>query len=477
MPSIKSNIIYSSVLTVANYLFPLITYPYVTRVLGVANIGLCNFVDSVVSYFILFSMMGMTTLGIREVAKAKEDKEKLSSVFSSLLVINFFATFIVITIFAASIFLVPRFSECRSLLFIGIIKVIFNYLLIEWFYRGLEDFRYITIRSVLVRLVYVICVFVFVKKADDYSIYYLLSVLTIVVNACINIKHSKGLVKFSFGSLNMRLFIKPFIILGIYALLTSMYTSFNVTYLGFVTDDTEVGYYTTATKIHAIILSLFTAFTGVLMPRLSSLAANNDRKEFYRLFSKSISLLYIFSFPVMIYSFIYAEDIISLIAGPGFEKSAICLRIIVPNILIIGLEQIYITQGLMSLSKDRAVFINSIIGASVGIISNLLLVPSIQSIGSSFVWIVSEIAVLSSSLFFISKVDKKLLPSIRSFLKNVLQSIPIVCLLVLLNSSNMNFLYNLFVGLVVLFAYYFILLFFVEKDPFVVGLVKGVIRK
>lgn len=468
MSSIKTNVLYSSILTVANYLFPLITYPYVNRVLGVTNIGTCNFVDSIVSYYILFSMLGMTTMGIREIAKAKDKgQEELSSTFSGLMLINGISTLIAIVALVGSIFLVPKFRDYSDLLIVGVFKVLFNYLLIEWFYRGLEDFKYITNRSILVRILYVVLIFIFVREPEDYLLYYVLTVATIVLNALINIVYSKKFVSFKLSRLTIKPYIKPFIILGVYGLLTSMYTTFNSAYLGFVANDTEVGYYTTATRLHVFILALFTAFTSVMMPRLSNLASKGSMEEFRELCSKSVLILYTFSFPVMVYCFCFSTEIIDVLAGGGFEKASVCFQVIIPNVLIVGLEQIFITQVLLTLSKDKAVLINSIIGATIGLVSNFVLVSGFQSVGSSIVWLFSELSVLLSAIYFVNRIDSSFLTPLKGMIREVLLAIPILVVLFFLAGHNAHSVVKLLLGLFVLCLYYYVVYYHFVKNSIV----------
>lgn len=134
-------------------------------------------------------------------------------------------------------------------------------------------------------------------------------------------------------------------------MLTSMYTSFNVTFLGFVTNVTEVGYYTTATKLHGIILAFFTAFTGVMLPRMSALVAENRMDEVKRLINKSFDLLFMISIPLIVFSIYFAPEIIYLISGNGYEGAITPMRMVMPLVLIIGMEQILIVQLLMPLKK------------------------------------------------------------------------------------------------------------------------------
>lgn len=407
MTSLKKNIFYSGFLTTANYIFPLITYPYISRVLGVTNIGACNFVDSIINYFILLSMLGIGIVGIREIAKSKADKQRLQTTFSKLFTINTISTSVALLFLLVAMHTVPKLQEYYSLMWIGVLKLVFNYLLIEWFFKGLEDFRYITNRTVSIRCLYVVCVFLFVKDAQDINIYYLLTTATIVVNALVNVVYASRYVKFRFCISSLKEYIKSVSTLGVYSVLTSMYTTFNVAYLGFVSTDVQVGYYTTSTKIHTIILMFFTAVTGVIMPRMASLLSESRYDEYERLIKKSVLVLLIFATPCVAAIELFAPQIIEIIAGKGYEGAVLPLRIIAPLILIIGLEQILITQSLMPMGKDKAILINSIFGAAVGVLANVIIVPHLASVGSAIVWLISEIVVMLSASYFFNKEWKR----------------------------------------------------------------------
>ena len=403
MSSLKTNIFYSSILTTANYIFPLITYPYVSRVLGVANIGACNFVDSIINYFVMLSTLGISIVGIREIAKNKEDKTNLQKTFSQLFTINTISTTIALAALLIAMHTVPKLQENYDLMWIGVLKLVFNYLLIEWFFKGLEDFKYVTNRTIFVRCLYVLSVFVFVRTTNDVSIYYFLTSATIVVNAIINLVYARRFIKFKLCFSSLKEQTKSVCTLGVYNILTSLYTTFNVAYLGFVSSETQVGYYTTSTKIHTIILMAFTAVTGVMMPRIASLLSEKKYHEYKRLIKKSILILSVCAIPCVIIIEFFAPIIIQIIAGSGYDGAVLPLRIIAPLVLIIGLEQILITQSLMPMGKDKAVLMNSIIGAIIGIAANLILVPYLARIGSAIVWLLSEIAVMSSAIFFFKR--------------------------------------------------------------------------
>lgn len=476
MVTLKKNIFYSTILTTANYIFPLLTYPYVSRVLGVDKIGICNFVDSIINYFVLFSMLGVGIVGIREIAKNKNDKECLNKTFNSLFFLNTLSTTIMLVLLIIAINIVPKLNEHKELMYIGAFKLVFNYLLIEWLYKGLEDFKFITNRTVIIRCLYVISVFIFIHDVNDYKLYYLLMALMVVLNSIVNILYSRKFVKYSLSNIYIKPYIRPFIILGLYMLLTSMYTSFNVAYLGFVAGETEVGYYTTATKLYGIILSVFTAFTGVMLPRMSALIAEHNIDEFKNLLKKSVNLLFGFSIPLISFTMIFAKPIILLLSGKGYDGAITLMQIVMPLILIIGYEQILVIQTLMPLKYDKAILINSIVGACIGILLNILLVSKYKSVGSAFVWFISELSVLFTAQYFVWKKIKIKFP-FKYFFKNIIDNIPLLALMLLIYLMDQNSIINMFIGCAIMLIYSIVVQYFILKNSIFINLINKVIRR
>lgn len=456
MANIKKNFFYSSVLTTANYLFPMLTYPYVARVLGVDKIGLCNFADSIISYFLLFSMMGIGTVGIREIAKYRANQEKLNQAYSSLFTLNSITTIIAVIALLIATYCVPQLYANKELMFVGAVRLLMSYLQIEWLFKGLEDFKYITVRTLTIKVFYVIGVFLFVRTRSDYVIYFALYTLMVAVNAIINVWYARHFVHFTVKKISISPFIKSFFILGIYMFLTSLYNTFNVAFLGFTSNETQVGYYTTATKLYAILLSLFSAFTGVMLPRMSSLLAEGKKNEFNQLLHRSVNILMMFSTPLVYFSIVFAPQIIGVISGKGYEGAILPMRIAMPLMLIIGYEQILVIQTLMPLKKDRAILINSAIGAATGLLLNIIIVPCLQSVGSSIVWFLSECMVLISAQYFVTKYIGLRFP-FALFLKNLLAYVPMLFFIIPIYLYVDNIIVSFILGGLMMCVYSYVL--------------------
>lgn len=413
--SLKKNFIYSSILTVSNYLFPLIVYPYISRTLGLSNIGVVNFVDNLVNYFVLISMMGITTVGVREIAAAHKNRKKLSKTFMSLLMLTAISTIIAIIILGIVMYTVPTLFPYRSLLYVGIVKLVFNLFLVEWFFMGLEEFKYITTRSILVKCAYVLSVFLIVKEAADYKIYYILTVSFVVINAVINLFYSRHFIYYSIRDIHMRPFFKPYMIMGVYSLMTNAYIMLNPVWLGFVTNTDEVGYFTTATRLHTIISAVLLSFANILFPRVSNLLAEGKQKEFWDKINIAFDAIFLFAFPTIVYMLVAGPDLLHLVVGNGFEGAYLPLRIITPLALIIGIEQILVIQILMATHQDSTVLQNSIIGAVTALIFNILLTTSLGAVGSAIVWVIVEVVVMTLSIIAIYRKYNYILPFKRVF--------------------------------------------------------------
>ena len=425
MQSLKKNFIYNAILTMSGYIFPLMVYPYVSRVLGVANIGACNFVDSIVEYFTILSMMGMNTIGIREIAKCKNDQQKLDNVFSQLFSLNTLTTITAIIILIIATNIVPKFAPYKDLLYIGVGKLFFNYMLINWFFQGLENFKYIAARTIFVKILFVISVFLFVKTETDVKLYYFLVALTWAGNGIINFIYAKKYVSFNFTLKINKAIIGSFFILGVYWFMNSMYTTLNVAFLGFATNDIEVGYYTTANKLLTVIMTMFTALTSVMVPRVSVALKSNDNSEAKALIRKAINALMLFAIPLIFFVFPFSQELIYLMSGKGYEGATTPLQIMTPLFFLVGYDQIIVLQTLLPVGKDKDILRNSILAASVGIISNIFLTLNFGKNGSAIVLILAELSVLLSSQFCVTKYLGLKIP-FKLIIKHIIGFSPII---------------------------------------------------
>lgn len=470
MASLKKNFIYNLSITLANYIAGLVVFPYVSRCLGVELMGKTSFATNVVAYFSLFALLGAATVGTREIAICRDDYEKRSKVFSSVICVIGSLTGISLVIMTVALFLIPQFYEYRTLLLIGSFSLVFTSFQIEWLYQGIERFDYVAKRTVLIRILYCISIFIFVHDKDDYIVYYILTVGIAVLNGFINLIYSRNFVNFSFKDVDFVKYLKPIGMYGVNKILISMYTTFNVLYLGLACNDIEVGYYTTANKLFGILLGVISAFTSVILPRMASLASGNNIKEFNNNVSKSFSLIFSVSIPICIGGVLLSPQIIGILAGSGYEGAILPMRIIMPVIVLTGAAQVCIMQVLIPLKKDKTVLYVSVIGAIVAIVLNIIFVGRLGAIGSALVLLFSEF--ISDVYAFTYALKKKIINIPWPFvIKRIFSSIPYVFICYVLGKYvKISDIYVLFLALV-LSGYYFIIeTIFVLRLPILTSL-------
>lgn len=470
--ALRRNFAYSFALTLSTYLVPLLVFPYISRVLGPVGIGTVDTVESVINYAIMFSMMGLTTIGIREIAVSSDNKEHLRRAFSNLFVLNLITTLVVIFILLILIFCVPEMREYKTLFFVGIIKLLFNLFWIEWFFKGIENFKYITIRSITLRVLFIISVFCFVREEDDYTIYYILWVSITVGNALCNWIYKKKYTSLSFSGLNLKSYVRPFFLLGLFAVFSSIYTQLNVSFLGFLCDKEQVGFYTTATRLYSVIIALFTALTAVMIPRMSVLIQKKDMDSILKLNKKVFQLLFMFGFPVVIFLEFFAEEFICLFAGCGFEGAVLPMRIVIPLIFVIGTEQIFIMQILVPLGKDKHVFLCAVLGALTCVVMNLILVKTYMAVGSAISWFMAECVVLAIASCFVKKFMNIIFPY-KMFLRGLAYSIVYgVIGFLLIEMTD-----NSFIRIIIAFCAFAIYTFILEEYVVKMGIVRSIVSK
>ncbi len=461
MPTLRENIAYKGILTFSNYVLNFVTFPYVTRVLGPSGFGTVDFVNTSVDYFILFATMGIITIGTREIAFRKNDAKELSIAFSNILGTNIVFTISVLFIYLISVLLIPEFRVAKELFYIGSAKIIFTALAVEWFFTGIENFRFITIRSVIIKIFYVIGVFLFIRYPSDYILYFILTILAFVINSLVNFIYANRLIKIQYNHLFTIVYYKSNLKLGSYAIMTSMYISFNVMYLGLVTNNLQVAYYSVAVKLYFIFLNLFSAFTSVMIPRMSALASKSEKTLFNHYLNKSFDIVGMLAIPLIIWSSIMAPEIIEIISGWEYASSIIPMRILMPALLFVWISQVIALQCFIPYKQDTLLLKASIIGGLLALVLNVLITRNLGAVGSSIVLLSCEVVV--TMYYCINAIVKKYISigNIRNIVKGIYIAIPImvVCFVAKVNDN----IYISFLISIVPFSFYCIYKFIKYK--------------
>lgn len=425
MSSIKKNLVYNILLSVSNLLFPLVTFPYAARILGPEGIGVVNFAQNFCQYFILIAALGIPTYGNREIAKVRDDIGARSKIFVEICIIKVISTFGVLIPYFIIIFSVTKFSDYSILYYWGAFYILVNLTTIEWFFSGLENFRYITIRSILVKGASVIFMFLFVKNVNDITPYFLIIILSTLVNGLFNIYYAAKFVRFNFkwSQLQLKKHIAPLTLLFSYFLAISMYSMLDTILLGLLSTNMAVGFYTSANRLIKICLMMITSLGDVLVPRLTKEVANKNYSEIRRLINKSSNFVFTFGIPMAAGIFILAPELIVIFSGKEFLPAVNTIRILSMLIPIIGLANIFAGQILIPLAKDKLLLIGSIIGGVISFLFNIVLIPLLKENGAAISIVFAETSVMLFALFFAKKLLSFPL-SLQTFFKNLFTIAP-----------------------------------------------------
>lgn len=414
--SVKINMLMNALLTMSSFIFPLITFPYVSRILLPAGTGKVNFATSVVNYFAMFAQLGIPTYGIRACAKVRDNKKKLSKTVHELLFINIFMCILVYIVFFIALFSVPRLAQDKLLYFIIGISIILNALGVEWLYKALEKYSYITIRSLIFKIIALVAMFFLVKNQEDYIFY---GGITIFAASASNVLNFWNLRKYiilkPLGNYNFKQHIKMVITFFSMSIATTIYTNLDSVMLGFMKGDVDVGYYGAAVKIKNILVSLVTSASAVLLPRASFYVDRNMLEDFYQLLKKTMHFVVLIACPLALYFMIFAKEGIFFLSGDAYAGSIIPMQIIMPTLIFIGMTNIIGIQMLVPLGLEKQVLYSEIAGAVVDLILNTMLIPRFASAGAAVGTLIAEIVVLIWQLAVIRNRKVNLYGEIKTY--------------------------------------------------------------
>ena len=383
------------VLTMSNFIFPLITFPYVSRILLPIGTGKVAFATSIVTYFSMFAQLGIPTYGIRVCAQVRDDKEKLSRTVQELLCISIWTTAAAYLLFFIGLWAVPRMRTDKSLFLIVSTMIFFNSIGMEWLYKGLEEYSYITIRSIIVKIISVGAMFLLVKSKEDYVIYGGISIFASSASNVLNFMNAHKYVSLRpTGKYNFRQHMKPIMIFFAMSCATTVYTNLDTVMLGFIKTDEDVGYYNAAVKIKGILVSIITSLGTVLLPRASYYIEHNLKREFEEITKKAINFVCVAALPMMVYFILYAREGIYFLSGDTYGGSVLPMQILMPTLFFIGLTNIMGIQVMVPLGKEKWVLYSVTLGAIVDMIINAVLIPGMASSGAAIGTLIAEAAVL-----------------------------------------------------------------------------------
>jgi PST family polysaccharide transporter len=405
--TLLENFLSLSFLQVANYIFPLIILPYLVRVLGPEKFGLIAFAQAFIAYFQILTDYGFNLSATREISINRENKEKVSEIFSSVMIIKFFLLLLSLGLMSIIVFSFKKFRQDWLIYYLTFGMVLGQTLFPIWFFQGMERMRYITFLNVLAKLIFTIAIFIFVKRSSDYLYVPLLNslgfILAGVLALWIVFKEFGVFFRIpSFKDLKYQLKEGWYIFISTVAI--SLYTISNTFILGLFTNNTIVGYYSAAEKIIRLVQGLLAPISQTIYPHISKLM--NESKEIGVKFIRKVTLLIgSFSFILSLVIFIFADLIVRIILGSQFTESIIVLRIIAFLPFIIGLSNVFAVQGIMAYGNVKIIPKITFVGAISNVILAILLVKLLQAIGVAISLVLAEILVTIVSFYYFRRLD------------------------------------------------------------------------
>lgn len=403
---LKKNTIYSVIKTCSAIVFPLITFPYISRVLLAENVGKINFGLSIVSYFTLIAGLGISTYAIRECAAVKNDRKKLGNIASQIYSINIITTIVAYGLLLCTLLFYNKMGNYRLLITIQSLSIVFTTIGADWLNTATEDFGYITIRTVLFQLISLILMFAFVHEPKDYYKYAVISLVSSSGANLVNVWYRRKYCKLRFTlEINWKKHFTPIVYMFVMILAQTILNSVDTTMLGLIHGDLAVGIYSTATKISNIISQLGGAIMWVVIPRLSIYFAEKNYSEINNMLKTVLVFLTTLGFPLALGTIFVADDIITIIAGKGYEPSANVLRVLMIGFLISQFSGFLGNAILLPSKQEKYYMLVCVVSALVNIVTNYIFIPKYGAVAAAGTTVLSTVVVVVLLLF---KVDNNI---------------------------------------------------------------------
>jgi O-antigen/teichoic acid export membrane protein len=397
--SIAKNYIYNVLYQIVTLIIPLITVPYISRTLGSSGVGTNAYTYSIIQYFILFGTIGIGLYGNRAVAYVRDDKQKLSQTFWEIFVLKLITTLIA---YLALLFFLNISGRYYVIFMIQSLYIVAAAVDISWLYMGLEDFKKTVVRNLFVRIIGVVCIFIFVQDSSDLWKYvFILGLSQLIGQLTMWVYIPKTVDRIGILKLNVKRHLFSSIALFIPQIAIQVYGILNKTMLGYLSNVNEVGLFDNSDKIVKMILAVVTSLGVVMLPRVSNTFARGESEKVKNYVYESFDFASYLSIPMMFGIAGIAGTFTPWFFGPEFEKTGPLIMIISPIIVFIAWSNVIGQQYLMPVGKVRAFTISVSVGAIVNFIINLLLIRYLQSIGTAIATVIAELCVTAVQFIFV----------------------------------------------------------------------------
>ena len=412
------NYLYNLSYQILTIILPIITVPYVTRIFTSEDLGNYGFYNSIVSYFSLFAMLGIGLYGTKQIASARD----VNSTFWNIYAIQLIASLISIFVYVVAIVCIPTMSGIIPLiLFISLFSKIID---ISWLFSGKEDFKKITVRNTVVKVVGVISIFTFIKNSEDLYLYILLIVIFDFLGQVVMWVPAKKFIKRpSFNTEIMKKNLHPIVLLFLPQVAISLYVVLDRTLLGLLGSYSDVGIYEQGQKLTSIIYKIVSSLGVVMLPRVANLLSERKEKEAQNMVKFSFILYNLIIFP-MIFGLIAVNEVfVKLFLGKDFQDVKYVLYITTINIMLVAWTNILGHQVLVVRNKNKEFMLSTTIPAFVSVAVNITVIPFFGYIGASITAVVVEILAFAIQWYYCRNIINKNLLFNKDLAKIILSSL------------------------------------------------------
>lgn len=398
--SLTTNYLYNVAYKILTLITPFITTPYVSRVLGVTNIGIYNYTYSILSYFILFGVLGLQMYGQREIAYYSEEPDNRTKVFWEIFITRFINILIVSIVYLIFAFI----SKYKIYYLIFLFELFASAIDISWLYYGIEEFKLITIRNFIIKIVGILSIFIFVKTTDDLLIYILChAVILFIGNASLWLGIKKYVTVVSIDISNIIKHIKYAAIFFIPQCLDSIYMLMDKVMLGHMTNMDQVGIYSQADKIIKMVVTIITSLGLVVSPRIAQAFKKKDEEQIKNLMLNSFSFVFTLAFPAIFGLISISKSFSIWFFGTGYESVDVIISSLSIIILFMGLNSIMGWQYLMTVKREKDFTISVFIGALCNLLLNIIFIRYLDSLGAVIASIISMLVMTLINYHFIKE--------------------------------------------------------------------------
>ena len=471
--NLKKKYFYNLLLSIVNILFPILSFPYASHILGPIGIGKVQFVISFAQYFALLAAIGIPIYGIKETAKHRDDPRKLAAVFTEITSIFFITSLLFSAVYFIIIFSFPFFSNERTLYLVAGILIVLSFSYTDWFYSGIEEFKAIALRSILIKSISLFLLYTLVKTEADFAKYLSITVFSIIGNQVLGFALVFKKTKLDFINLDFKRHIQPLIFIFSASIAASIYTVLDTVILGFLSDEKAVGLYTAAVKLIKITLPFVTSMGVILIPSISNHIANNKLDDAKILLKKSYDFWVFFSIPVALGLALLAPEFIFVFSGSKFLSATLSMQILSLLPILIGLGHFLSFQILIPFGKNKELFYAMLAGVFVCLISNLILVPYLREKGASIANVITELIVTVLYLYFIRKFFKVNF-NLKLIFQSVISAVPFILIIFLFRNSLIGPIYVLVFSVLACSLFYILIQILLFKNSFVLNFIKTI---